>query len=223
MSEHKFDFSDNMDDELDSIIAEIVSSGDEAEAVVTDTANEAATEDEKTKKEDKSDALDWVQCIATALIACILIFVFIGRTVGVIGPSMQSTLMEGDRLVISHLFYTPKEGDIVVLRKDTYGTEPIIKRIIALEGDIVDIDFDEGIVYVNGEALKEPYANTPTNRQLDFEGPITVPEGCAFVLGDNRNSSNDSRDGRIGCVDTRYIIGKAIFRIAPLSKFGTIK
>ena len=174
------------------------------------------------EEKERSDALDWVQCIVTALLTCILLFVFVFRTVGVIGPSMQQTLIQGDRLIISKLFYTPKKGDIVVLRKDSYGDEAIIKRIIALEGDEVDIDFDEGIVYINGEAQEEDYVNTPTNRQLDFYGPITVPEGCVFVLGDNRNSSNDSRDDRIGCVDTRYILGKALWRIMPLSKFGSL-
>lgn len=224
MDEQNFDFIDESHESIENIIDDVKnddigSCGDDDDKL-PDIPNECLN---GKKKEDKSDALDWVQCIVTALIACILIFVFVGRTVGVIGPSMQMTLVQGDRLIISNLFYTPEKGDIVVLRKDTYGQDPIIKRIIALEGDIVDIDFDEGVVYVNEVALDEDYVNTPTNRQLDFEGPIKVPEGCVFVLGDNRNSSNDSRDERIGCVDKRYIIGKAILRIAPFSKFGFVK
>ena len=170
-----------------------------------------------------SRVFDWVDIIIPALVACILIFVFVGRTVGVIGPSMERTLMEGDRLVISRLFYTPRQGDIVVLRKDSFKNEPIIKRIIALEGQTIDIDFDEGVVYVDGAALEEPYTNTPTTLREDFvSGQVTVPEGCVFVMGDNRNRSTDSRTASIGCVDTRYILGKVVFRIMPLSKAGAV-
>lgn len=180
------------------------------------------TQNTERKKEDQGGDFDWIQTIVTALVACILVFVFVGRTVGVIGPSMQQTLVEGDRLVISNLFYTPKYGDIVVLRKDTFKNEPIIKRVIATEGQTVDIDFDAGVVYVDGAALDEPYVNAPTYEREDFEGPVTVPEGCVFVMGDNRNRSTDSRYAAIGCVDVRYILGKAMFRITPLSKFGSI-
>ena len=178
---------------------------------------------EEKKEEKGSAAFDWLQCIVAALVVCILIFVFVGRTVGVVGPSMQQTLIEGDRLIISRLFYTPKYGDIVVLRKDEFKEEPIIKRVIATEGQTVDIDFDAGIVYVDGKALDEPYTNTPTNVREDFTaGPVTVPEGCVFVMGDNRNHSTDSRTEVIGCVDTRYILGKALFRLTPLNRLGSV-
>ena len=135
---------------------------------------------------------------------------------------MESTLFSRDRVLISNLFYTPEQGDIVVFRKASYKEEALIKRVIALEGQTVDIDFEEGLVYVDGVALNEPYVNTPTNMQLDFEGEITVPEGCVFVLGDNRNKSNDSRDDRIGCIDERFILGRVVLRITPLSHFGTM-
>ena len=174
-------------------------------------------------KEEKipgTGAFEWVQCIVTALVACILIFVFPCRTVGVVGPSMQQTLIEPDRLIVSNLFYTPKQGDIVVLRKDSFKEDPIIKRVIAVGGQTVDIDFQEGVVYVDGVALDEPYVNAPTYDPEDFTEPVEVPEGCIFVMGDNRNHSTDSRDGRIGVVDNRYIIGKALFRITPVSRFG---
>ena len=175
------------------------------------------------QKENKGGAVfDWLQCIVAALVGCVLIFTFVARTVGVVGPSMQQTLIEGDRLIISRLFYTPKYGDIIVLRKDDFKGEPIIKRVIATEGQTVDIDFDAGIVYVDGVALTEPYTNTPTNLREDFTGPVTVPEGCVFVMGDNRNHSTDSRTDSIGCVDTRFILGKALFRLTPFSKFGSI-
>ena len=168
------------------------------------------------------DVLGWVEALVQALVLCILLFTFAGRTVGVIGPSMQNTLVEGDRLIVSKLFYTPKYGDIVVLRKDTYADYPIIKRVIATEGQRVDIDFENGVVYVDGAALEEPYIRELTYEPEDFTGEITVPEGCVFVMGDNRNRSTDSRTRTIGCVDTRYIVGKAIFRITPLNKFGSI-
>ena len=178
----------------------------------------------KAKKtdEEKTSLFDWVEIIVTAMTACILIFLFIGRTVSVSGPSMESTLFDSERLIISKLFYTPKQGDIIVFRNSAYKDDPLVKRVIALEGQTVDIDFEKGVVYVDGKELDEPYVNSPTNRELDFEDEITVPEGCVFVLGDNRNRSNDSRDARIGCVDTRYILGKVLWRIMPLSRFGSV-
>ena len=176
---------------------------------------------EKTKKRE-GDLFDWLQCIVTALVACVLIFVFIGRTIGVVGSSMVPTLEQGDRLIISKLFYTPQQGDIVVLQKDSFADYPLIKRVIATAGQTVDIDFDSGVVYVDGVALDEPYTAEPTVVREDFDEPVTVPEGCIFVMGDNRNRSTDSRTDSIGCVDTRLIMGKALLRLTPLSKFGTI-
>jgi signal peptidase I len=177
-------------------------------------------ERESGKKEKGGEMFDWLQSIVSTLVVCILLFVFVGRTIGVNGSSMRQTLEEGDRLVISNLFYTPKYGDIVVLRKESFADYPIVKRVIATEGRTVDIDFTAGVVSVDGVPLDEPYTNTPTNEPEDFTGPVTVPEGCVFVMGDNRNRSTDSRTNTIGCVDTRYIIGKALLRITPISRFG---
>lgn len=184
---------------------------------VVDNAPEGA---EKVKG---SELFDWVQCIVVALIASILVFLFLGRTVGVIGGSMESTLQEGDRLLISDLFYTPENGDIVVLRQLSFRDEPIVKRVIATEGQTVDIDFENAVVYVDGIALDEPYLNDFSYfEQQDFDGEITVPEGCVFVLGDNRNASTDSRTDSIGCVDVRNILGKVLWRITPLNNFGSV-
>ena len=166
---------------------------------------------------------DAIDVVLTAAVVGMLVFLFVIRTVGVIGSSMEQTLIEGDRLLISSMFYQPKQGDIVVVRKLTYKNDAIVKRVIALEGQTVDIDFDAGVVYVDGVALEEPYTNTPTNLREDFVGPVTVPENCVFVMGDNRNRSTDSRTASIGCVDTRYIVGHALFRIFPLSKFGKVE
>ena len=165
---------------------------------------------------------DWLQCIVYALVACILVFVFFFRTIDVVGHSMEPTLMEGDKLIVSKLFYTPKYGDIVVLRKDTFSDQPIVKRVIATEEQVVDIDFDKGIVYVDGVALDEPYIAEKTTRPIDFDGKVKVPKGCVFVMGDNRNKSTDSRDNDIGMVDTRYIIGHELLRIMPINKIGLV-
>ena len=185
------------------------------EAEVKPTGEEAPAPEKQ-----RSEALDWLQCIVSGIVICILVFTFLLRVVGVVGSSMVPTLEEGDRLVISKLFYQPKYGDIVVLRKEAFKDEPLIKRVIATEGQTVDIDFIEGVVYVDGMALEEPYVNSPTNEREDFSGPVTVPEGCVFVMGDNRNRSTDSRTDSIGCVDQRLIIGKAYLRLMPLHKFG---
>ena len=109
------------------------------------------------------------------------------------------------------------------LRKQTLMEEPIVKRIIATEGQTVDIDFDDGVVYVDGKALDEPYVNEPVHDRENFEGKITVPEGCVFVMGDNRNASTDSRDARLGCVDTRYIMGRVYFTLFPVKNIGVVK
>ena len=187
-----------------------------------DEKPEVQTETQQKKPQETSEALDWIQSIVASLIFCILLFTFAVRTVGVVGSSMVPTLTEGDRLIISKLFYEPKYGDIVVLRKQEFKEEPIIKRVIATEGQTVDIDFDAGIVYVDGTALDEPYVNELVHKEEDFTEPVTVPEGCVFVMGDNRNASTDSRCAQIGCVDTRLIMGKAYCRLIPLGQFGGI-
>lgn len=167
-----------------------------------------------------SEAYDWIQCLVSALLICVLVFAFFVRIIGIKGSSMVPTFHDRDSVIISDLFFEPKYGDVVVLRKQTFQKEPIIKRVIATEGQTVDIDFDAGIVYVDGKALSEPYVNSPTNNRIDFTGKITVPQNCVFVMGDNRNDSTDSRCSLIGCVDRRYIMGKVLLRILPVNKFG---
>ncbi len=164
----------------------------------------------------RSEIYDWLLCVVTAIIACVLVFTFVVRLVGVIGTSMVPTLHEGDYVVTSNLFYKPKQGDVVILRKKVFDDRAIVKRVIAVGGQTVDIDFDAGVVYVDGQALEEDYVNAPTYRELDFKGEITVPENCVFVLGDNRNESLDSRRSALGCVDTRYIIGRGYLVLLPL-------
>ena len=166
----------------------------------------------------RAEVYDWIQCIIFALVFCVLLFVFAVRMVNVVGHSMVPTLEQNDKVVISNLFYHPKQGDIVVLRKQTLMEEPIVKRIIATEGQTVDIDFDDGVVY-----LDEPDVNEPVHDRENFEGKITVPEGCVFVMGDNRNASTDSRDARLGCVDERYIMGRVYFTLFPVKNIGVVK
>ncbi len=163
-----------------------------------------------------------MQSLVSALLVCVLVFAFLFRIIGIIGDSMNPTFHDGDSVVISNLFYEPKQGDVVVLRKLSFQEEPIIKRVIAVEGQTVDIDFEKGIVYVDDQPLTEPYIAELTLTPINFDGKITVPENCVFVMGDNRNNSTDSRSSLIGCVDTRYIMGKVLLRLLPIDKFGTV-
>ncbi len=181
----------------------------------------------------KAFVFDWLEVLVHAIIAVVICFSFLFRVATIDGPSMENTLHDGEKVIITNLFYEPEVGDIVVVSRNKENSvftmddsnTPIIKRIIALEGQTVDIDFEKGIVYVDGIALEEPYAKTPTNEKYDIEFPVTVDEGCVFVLGDNRNDSLDSRSSRIGeygMIDTRYILGHAVFRILPFDKMGRL-
>ncbi|MDR3207642.1 MAG: signal peptidase I [Oscillospiraceae bacterium] len=177
------------------------------------------------------EALDWVQTIVTSIILVSLIFSLAARVIGVLGPSMETTLYTGQKLLISDLFYTPKYGDIVVFtKKDIHLTlatitedEPLVKRIIATEGQTVDVNYDQGLVYVDGQALDEPYIREATKLQGTLPLPCTVPSGFVFVMGDNRNHSTDSRAQEIGLIDTRYILGKVLLRVWPLAQFGSVR
>lgn len=172
------------------------------------------------------DLYEWVQSLVGSVLVVVAIFTFVIRMMGVDGHSMLNTLQHGDRLLVvnSMLYHDYKYGDIVILRKNgVIDDDPIVKRVIAVEGQTVDIDFAEGIVYVDGEALEEDYIREPTYTAEGTEFPLTVPEGSIFVMGDNRNGSSDSRDYRLGTVDTRYVIGKAAFLIFPGPDYETEK
>ncbi len=177
--------------------------------------------DEEQKLDLAKELYEWVQCVVVALMACVLMFTFLGRVIDVIGPSMEDTFYTGHKVIVTRLAGNYEQGDVVVLRKNTYGEHPIIKRVIATAGQTVSINFATGTVYVDGVALDEPYTKEPTYAQEDFYQPVYVPEGCIFVMGDNRNHSQDSRYSLIGCVDTRYVLGKAVFQIWPLNRIGT--
>ena len=162
--------------------------------------------------------LSYLHDLIFGLVAVLFVFVLLFRVIIVSGPSMKQTLQDGDCLILlSSIFYSePKCGDIVVASKSSYKDgEPIIKRVVATEGQKVDIDFVNGIVYVDDVALDEPYVNTPTNLFEGVEFPLVVEKGCVFVMGDNRNDSKDSRSPEIGMVDRREILGKVLFLAIP--------
>lgn len=172
---------------------------------------------EKTGK-NASDTILFFKELIALLCGALLIFAFLFRVVVVSGPSMNATLLNGDYIILlSNTFYKdPKAGDVIVASKHSFDDgEPIIKRVIATEGQQVDIDFENGIVYVDGNAIKEPYINAPTNLYEGVSFPLTVEEGCLFVMGDNRNKSKDSRSPDIGLIDRREVIGKALFLVFP--------
>lgn len=162
--------------------------------------------------------LSYLHDLAFLIAGVLLVFSLLFRVVVVSGPSMNSTLIDGDwLLLIGNVLYTkPQYGDIIVASKDTFDNgAPIIKRVIATEGQTVDIDFNAGVVYVDGVALDEPYTYTDTNLSEGIKFPLVVGDGCIFVMGDNRNVSKDSRSTEIGQIDTREVLGKAFFLFFP--------
>ena len=187
-------------------------------------------ETKKQKKQEDSNRSPWLDGYKTLgeLISCLIfvtiLFVFAIRLVGVVGDSMYPTLHNGDKLtLLSNFLYEPEVGDIVVLKAPDFDDDkPIVKRVIAMAGQTVDIDFTTGEVFVDGVLQDEPYINEPTYRDNGTQFPLTVPENCIFVMGDNRNHSTDSRDPRIGCVDQRYVLGKALQIVLPFKRIGGV-
>ena len=166
------------------------------------------------------EVYDWIESIIFSLVTVVLFFTFAFRIVGVQGQSMNQTLQNNDRLILTSYFYQPKQGDIVVVSRKDNLAEPLIKRIIATEGQTVNINYDTNTVYVNGKAINQPYINpVPADKMMPIDPsqalkmPLTVPKGCVFVMGDNRNNSLDSRFVSVGPLATTQILGKAIFRI----------
>lgn len=171
---------------------------------------------------------EWMESLSTAVIVVVLIFTFLFRVVTVNGASMEPTLYSGDKLLVSSFFYEPKQGDVVVLRRTSGLAKPIVKRVIALPGQTVDIDYEDGVVLVDGVPIEEPYLNgektfCPLTGEPLMEFPQVVPEGHIFVLGDNRDVSEDSRFVSVGMVDQRYIFGKAEWIIFPFDRVERVE
>lgn len=167
---------------------------------------------------------EYLETLVFSAAAVVLLCSFVFRMVLVDGKSMVPTLVDHDFLAASHLLYEPQKGDVVVVTQPNEVAMPLIKRIIATEGDTINIDYEKGAVYLNGALLDERYINDFTRYQPEdaLSLPLIVPQGKVFVMGDNRNFSSDSRDGRIGLVDTRYIMGRAVVRLMPFDRIGAI-
>lgn len=169
----------------------------------------------------KKEIFSWIETLVVSLIIVSLVITFVGRMMKVDGSSMEPTLHNDDRIITTSIHGDYQYNDVVVIRRK--GDTSIVKRVIALAGDKIDIDFTTGSVYLNDKLLDEPFINEPTTLPEDFSGPVTVPEGHVFVMGDNRNHSDDSRSAGIGMIDERNIFGKVIFRVFPLSNIGKIE
>lgn len=194
------------------------------------TGNEAPEEGEEKKKKKQEtltlgqELFQTLQSLACIVLVIIFLFTFVMRITIVDGHSMENTLHHGDIVLVRSIGYTPKQGDIVVLTKTTFREASIIKRVIATEGQTVDIDYATSTVYVDGVALEEDYINEAMYElPPDYATHVEVPEGSIFVMGDNRNKSSDSRDPRLGTVDVRYVLGRARFVLLPFQDFGVIE
>jgi signal peptidase I len=165
-----------------------------------------------------TSAYEWISTLIVSLLLLVVLFTFFFRVVTVTGDSMDNTLHDGERLLLVTNVSEYNHGDIVVV--DRYTIEPLIKRVIAVGGDTIEIKKD-GTVYLNGSLLSEPYASHVTPMK-DCTAPITIPKGYVFVMGDNRMNSLDSRSETVGLVLEKDIIGKAILRVSPFSAFGSV-
>lgn len=169
-----------------------------------------------------------LKLLAAVLTVTILVFHFLTQLVVVVGSSMYPTLHDGDLLIAWRAGYEAEAGDIVVLHKETeIIRETIVKRVIATGGQTVEIDYEENAVYVDGVRIAEPYLNQEDDDIMIPKGDvisIDVPEGCVFVMGDNRNRSTDSRSSvALGVVDEDYIIGKVLFIFFPFDHAGMLE
>lgn len=174
------------------------------------------------KKNSRREIVEWIESLLFAFVLIAVLYTFFFRVITISGSSMENTLQSNDRVIVRSIAYEPVRGDVIVVDSFTDYGDPLVKRIIAMEGDTVDIDFSTGEVSVNGEVIDEPYISTPTTQQHDVRFPLTVKEGHLFVLGDNREVSLDSRSGEVGLIDERDVLGKVVFRLFPLREMGGV-
>lgn len=195
--------------------------------------NEIFNEDEHSEKDVQKIVInnnavslnlyDWVNSIIVAVVAVVILLTFCFRLIDVDGRSMEPTLINTDKVIVTNLFYTPNNGDVVVISHGEKYDKPLIKRVIATEGQTLDIDFENYKIYVDGVLIDEPYIQGETI-EGNADIPDVVPEGKVFVLGDNRPVSLDSRSREVGLIDEESIIGKAQFVIIPHSyREGSLK
>lgn len=198
----------NTEPETNEIITEV-------DQIVTEPEAPVASDSSATPKKEADDdfgIFDLVRMVISATCLMLILLSFLFRASVVDGGSMDFTLADRDMLIISNRFYTPQQSDIVIFEHENYSS-PLVKRIIATENQIVDID-GNGQVYVDGIAISEPYANVigkydSSHTKISF--PYTIPEGHVFVLGDNRNKSEDSR--WFGAINEQQILGRVLFRL----------
>ena len=191
------------------------------EEIIEETFEE---EIEEPKKGILREILDWLICIVVAVAIALVIRNYVFTLVNVSGHSMDPTLNDRDVLYVNRFMYEPEIGDIIVFKPKNSPETPYVKRVIALEGQVVEFDYDTGSVIVDGKTYDEDYILEPIDA-LHFGNmtyPFTVPEDHVFAMGDNRNNSSDSRLTSVGAVSEESIIGKAIFRIFPLGQFGSL-
>ncbi len=176
--------------------------------------------DKKTTDENKKGRrlYEIISSLEAGVFFVVVLFVFLVRGVGVEGISMEPTLENGDFVIVSSHFHNVERGDIVVIAPYNELKTPIVKRVIGVEGDVVDIDFENHKVFVNSEEIEEPYIGALTARSYDVEFPLTVKEDTYFVMGDNRNDSLDSRDSKVGLVPEDMVFGKVLFKMIPFGK-----
>ena len=174
------------------------------------------------RRKSNQNIVEWYEALIFALAFLVLLFTFVVRVVAVNGSSMVPTLNSGDRLLVQSSLFQVERGDVVVIDSYIEYGKPLVKRVIAVGGDRVDINAETGEVFVNGQLLDEPYIAEATRQKGDMEFPLTVPEGYLFVMGDNRMHSTDSRYQDIGFIDERDILGQVLYRIYPFSAIGSI-
>lgn len=185
--------------------------------------------EEEQPRRKGSDLFEWLQLLMGCVLVAVVLFNCFARLTRVDGNSMDNTLKDGEMMLVWSLGYSPKQGDIVVLNKtdevtkQLLGGKAIVKRVIATGGQTVDIDYTTGTVYVDGTPLEEPYIREemylPGNPMM-YNTHWEIPEGSIFVMGDNRNYSTDSRHEMVGPIDEDYILGKVVFALWPMEKFG---
>ncbi|MBE6008742.1 MAG: signal peptidase I [Lachnospiraceae bacterium] len=177
---------------------------------------------DKKEKNMKKEITQWIAAIVIVIAVAFVLRTFVFCTVRVKGPSMEPLYVHGDIVVaekLSGIVSGPDRNDIIVCKYST-SDELIIKRVLGLPGDDIDIYYDrdkeEYVLVINGELVEEPYLKEAMMQPGDTEYIYTVPDDCYFVMGDNRNLSSDSRFMSIGAIPRENIAGKVVFKIWPL-------